>query len=265
MGKLLGQFSRLSLTYEAAVLAMLVDYCALEGEPETVRGKCALHPAHPHPYFKVTPGISYAARVNIILASCAAEDNIADGRGLRIKGRAAKAAWRKGLMRARTAYPELYEYIRGKLDRLSELEKARTQDIDDFTAPFAEMLGRVFTVDGMIASVYIDALYGLGSSLGRWIMLVDAADDRIRDRKRGNFNIYNERLGDSNESEADALVRTHCIMEAEKCWQTLKQLHEGRPDPDTEGFMDNLFGEGLAFIDRGVSERGREDNAHGSV
>ncbi len=265
MGKLLGQFSRLSLTYEAAVLAMLIDYCAPDSELSVVKGRCALHPGHPHPYFKDTPGISYAARVNIILAACAAEDNIADGRGLKLKGRAAKAAWRKGVKRARKAYPELYDFIRAKLDELAGLEKARTQDIDDFTAPFAEILGRVFTVDGMIASRYSDALYTLGASLGRWIMLADAADDREKDRKRNNFNIYNERLGDAPETEADALVRIHCIMDAERCWQALKQLHEGKPDPDTDGFMDNLFGEGLSFIDRSVTARSREGNTHGSV
>ena len=38
MGKLLGQFSRLSLTYEAAVLAMLVDYCALTLIENVVEG-----------------------------------------------------------------------------------------------------------------------------------------------------------------------------------------------------------------------------------
>ena len=265
MGKLLGQCSRLSLTYEAAVLAMLVDYCAPDLELNVVKGRCALHPGRPHPYFKDTPGISYAARVNIILASCAAEDKIADGSGLKLKGRTAKACWRKGVRRAQKAYPELYDHIRANLDKLSALEKAGTQDIDDFTAPFAEILGRVFTVDGMIASKFSDALYTLGASLGRWIMLVDAADDRAKDRKRNNFNIYNARLGDAPETDADALVRMHCMMDAEKCWQTIKQLHEGRPDPDTEGFMDNLFGEGLSYIDRTVTELGREGEAHGSV
>ena len=68
MGKLLGQGSRLSLTYEAATLAMLVDYCSFEGQIPLKKGRCGVHPGHSHPYFYGTPGIVYASRVNILLS-----------------------------------------------------------------------------------------------------------------------------------------------------------------------------------------------------
>ncbi|MBO4327426.1 MAG: hypothetical protein J5950_09155 [Clostridia bacterium] len=269
MGKLLGQGARISLTYESATLAMLVDYCSYEGELPIKKGRCGIHPGKAHPYFYSTPGIVYAARVNIMLSALAAEDNVADKGS--IKSRAALALWKKGRKRSQASYPELYDYINGNLTELRELEKENCSDIDDFAAPFGRILGRVFTVDGLVSETYADTLNRLGTALGKWIMLIDALDDRVKDRKKGNYNIYNTILGEGKTGENEELVRVRCLLEADNCWQELKRLRasSGRtPDADTEGFMDNLFGEGLPYIDRSVNEKaagGRSEEANGSV
>ncbi|MBP5633028.1 MAG: hypothetical protein J6X34_06150 [Clostridia bacterium] len=256
MGKLLGQGSRLSLTYEAATLAMLVDYCSFEGEVPLKKGRCSVHPGHSHPYFYGTPGIVYASRVNILLSGLAAEDNVSDKHSF--KSRAALTVWKKGVKRAAASYPELYEYIKQNLSELHELEKSGCTDVDDFTAPFGRILGRIFTVDGLMSEMYSEVLARLGIALGQWIMLIDALDDRGSDRKHGNYNIYNVLLGDRPAGKEEEIVRVRCLIEAENCWQELKRLRliAGRePDGDTEGFMDNLFSEGLPYIDRTVNEK----------
>ena len=269
MGKLLGQGSRISLTYEAATLAMLVDYCAFNGEVPLKKGRCVVHPGKAHPYFCETPGIVYAARVNIMLSAMAAEDNVSDKGS--VKSRAALALWKKGLKKAEISYPDLYDYISENLDTLHSLEKENCQSVDDFAAPFGNILGRIFTVDGLVSEIYSEALNKLGKSLGQWIMLIDALDDREKDRKKGNYNIYNVLLGEEKTGENEEIVRVRCLLEAENCWQEIKRIRSltGRkPDQDTEGFMDNLFGEGLPYIDRTINQkaiRGDREVDNGSV
>lgn len=256
MGKLLGQKARLSLTYEAATLAMLVDYCALKSEPELKKGRCAVHPVHKRPYYFDTPGIFYSARVNVMLSGLACEDNISDSRSL--KSRAAHLALRKATKKAAAKYPDLYDFIRTNLKDLSDLEKANTSDPDAFTEPFGKILGRIFTVDGLVSEQYADTLYKLGNAVGRWIMLIDALEDREKDRKKKNFNIYNNILGDRPASESDEIVRVRFLTDADGFWHELKAIRSELgvlPDPDTEGFMDNLFSEGLAFIDRDITKK----------
>ena len=115
-----------------------------------------------------------------------------------------------------------------------------------------------------MSELYSDVLSRLGKALGQWIMLIDALDDRETDRKKGNFNIYNAILGEKQAGSDEEIVRVRCLIEAENCWQELKRirLSSGRePDGDTEGFMDNLFSEGLPYIDRTVNEKtaGKKD------
>ena len=268
-GKLLGQGARTSLTYEAATLAMLVDYCAFDGPVPLKKGRCGIHPGKVHPYFYDTPGIIFAARVNILLSGLAAEDNIADKGS--VKSRAAMLLWKKGLRKSKLSYPELYDFIIINLDELHQLEKRSCDNVDDFSLPFGRILGRIFTVDGLVSEMYSDALNKLGMALGQWIMLIDALDDREKDSKKGNYNIYNILYGSKKTGEADEIVRVRCMLEAENCWQEIKRIRlaSGRdPDADTEGFMDNLFGEGLPYIDRSIYEKSLgcdEEAGNGSV
>ncbi len=246
------------MTYESAVLAMLVDYCVCESPGTVKNGRCVVHPAKKRPYFTGTPGITYAARVNIILASLSAEDHAADNGSL--KSRAAVSAWKSAVRKASGELPELYAYIRDELSALRELEKSGCRDVDDFAAPFGRILGRIFTVDGMISERYSDPMYRLGFSLGQWIILIDALDDRSRDRRKENYNIYNLIHGNAALSETDDTVRLRCMLEAYDCWNEIKRLRnsEDYTEPVTEGFMENLFAEGLPHADRTVSEAAQE-------
>ncbi len=94
--------------------------------------------------------------------------------------------WRK---KAAKYYPYLDEYVSEMMDSQQNVEQDKNSSVDKSAHPTAQMLGKVLSHesnDDVSKRVY----YELGYHLGRWIYLIDASDDFIKDRKNGNFNPF---------------------------------------------------------------------------
>ena len=91
----------------------------------------------------------------------------------------------------------------------------------------------------------------LGYCLGRWIYLIDAADDMKKDLASGNYNVFLRRSGITEENEISGakeyaeqvLERTEVEAAA-----TFDLLEEKRFGP----ILENIFNEGLPMVARRV-------------
>ena len=94
--------------------------------------------------------------------------------------------WRK---KAAKRYPELDIIVRDMLNYQIAVEQKDKPSLDEAAHPTAYMLAEIMKSEGKTES---DArvLYECGYHLGRWVYLMDAADDYEKDKKRGNFNPF---------------------------------------------------------------------------
>ncbi|MBQ7312319.1 MAG: hypothetical protein IJW81_01910, partial [Clostridia bacterium] len=82
MGRVTGQMSRLTLSYDFTLLAMV--RMILEGvTPEFERFHCAAHPLKQRTFVQDNAVLEYAAAMSAVLAYLKNRDDLADERGLK--------------------------------------------------------------------------------------------------------------------------------------------------------------------------------------
>ena len=94
--------------------------------------------------------------------------------------------WRK---KAAGRYPELDKTVCDILTAQLEVEKKDKPLLDEAAHPTACMLAEIMKAEGRSESES-RVLYECGYQLGRWVYLMDAADDYEKDKKRGCFNPF---------------------------------------------------------------------------
>ena len=170
--------------------------------------------------------LALAADESVILAYWQARDGMEDHgwfHGLKYRGASAilEGAYRK----AAEARPEFDVSTRRQLAALAELEKAKCASMDQAADTFAVLLqGAAQAVDEPVRRRVLEQVF---YHLGRWVYLVDAADDLKRDAASGNYNPVALRYGlsdgvwreEARESFASTLDHSiHMMATAFELW-----------------------------------------------
>lgn len=186
MGKCTGCLSRMTLSYDFVFLA-LVRY-ALTGEHIDVKaGRCIAHPVTRRPYLVHSDELGYSARAAAVLMQGKLLDDIADEGG--VKRTLSKILLPFANSAARKAdLAVLSEKVQKELAALSELEAARCTNIDEVADTFGRLLGEVmsFGLEGAASRI----AYEMGRYTGRFIYIIDAADDMAEDARKGRYNPF---------------------------------------------------------------------------
>ena len=197
--------------------------------PYTVKKRrCMAHPLRPRTYLESTPVMELAADESVILTWWKLCDNVTDNSFPgRIPAQGACAFLRGAYHKAAGRRPEFDRTVQFQLGRLREMERAKVPSLDIPADAFAQILRgaadeqriyrdtdnkqrthrnaddeqRTHRNTGDEQRIYRDAeterritghiLY----HLGRWIYLIDAADDLAKDAKTGNYNPVALRYG----------------------------------------------------------------------
>ena len=184
LGQRCGQGARMILNYDFTYLAILLSGGEAGEERE---GRCLPHPVRARPYLAPTPAMELAADESVILAYWQLRDGVADSRGAkREKYRLAAAALQGGYERAAAARPGFDEAVRRQLGELSRFEAERCDSLDAPADAFAQLLSAAAEEAGEERERRV--LRQLLYHLGRWVYLVDAADDLKKDVKSGSYN-----------------------------------------------------------------------------
>lgn len=190
LGKDYGIMSRFTLSYDCTFYALLS--MALKGEcPQIKRGRCVFNPAKKCNYCTGgSKSLEMAAALSAVTVYYKLQDDIADSKGIKrflIKMLKVPAKrWRK---KAMSHFPESDAIVSNMLQSQFEAEQNKNVSLDRCAEPTAVMLQEFMSLianDESSRIIYRE----FGYFLGRWIYLMDAADDYERDLENNNFNPF---------------------------------------------------------------------------
>jgi hypothetical protein len=197
-----GTVSRFILNYDFTFLAILLS----DDAPECCgAARCPASPLRKQDYFEPDGAMELAADESVILAYWQLRDGVADHGFLKsLRDRALSALLRRSYRRAAVLRPDFDRQTREQLDRLHELEQANCASMDAAADAFAVLLAAAAEEIGDAERKRI--LHQMLYHLGRWVYLIDAADDLKRDAASGDYNPLALRYGLQN-GELDAQSR----------------------------------------------------------
>ena len=235
LGRRYGPLARLTLNYDMTFYALLA--LAADGEAAGfAKGRCSFNPAKKCLRCRC-PAMDHAADVSMLLAYYQWRDKLEDGSfGERLLWGLPGLFFLRAGRRAAKRAPEADKIIRTAVMAQRLLERgAGEPSLDACAHPSAHALGALCALlDGR--------LYRLGYLLGRWVYLIDAADDYAGDVKHGRFNPFKLCACDPWEALAATAV------ELERTWGELGSMRYS-------SIMENILTLGLAGMEHAVRER----------
>ena len=181
-----------------------------------------------------------AADMDVLLAYYKLEDDWRDDKNPAAV--CAKAALGGAMKKAANRQPEMDRAISRGLKELGELEKANCSELDAPADAFARMMKSV----GLSAPIENRgdriALAHTLYHLGRWVYLIDAWDDRDKDKKKGSYNPFIASGADKDRAE---FLLNCSLNEAINAYQLLNLLSH-------EGLLDNIILDGCPAKNREV-------------
>jgi len=247
LGRRYGPLARLTLRYDMAFYALLA--LREDGEARFAPARCAFNPLRKCLGCK-SAAIDAAADVSMLMAYYKWRDTLRDSAWY------AKLLWAPaGIFfllagrRAKRRAPQAERIIRVAVMAQAMQEAGyRKQDAGEDVSPDACSHPSAHALGALCA--LLDArLYRLGYLLGRWVYLMDAADDCEGDRKRGRFNPFL-----SGGCDPEGLIRATSAELAGE-WEALEAYEE--PDaaestPEIRRILENILTLGLAAVEQRV-------------
>ena len=257
MGRDYSFLSRLALSYDCTYYAMLL-LSLTRGCSGFDDGRCRFNPFKSCKFARCEGDCySKAAALSVISVYYKKQDDIRDGSFFkRFSVRLIQpffSHWRK---KAARRYPQIDEIVAEMLRAQFAVEEETDPCTDAAAHPTAQMLAKVFAAD---AGDETDkrVFYEFGYHLGRWVYLIDAADDYLKDKKRNSFNpffgvekeeLFSYMEGILNQSLARAFD-AYCLMDIK----------------DFKGILDNMILLGFPLKQNSVLSRLREEMNEQSV
>lgn len=199
LGMRYGPIARLILSYDLTFLAVLLWP---PGElPTPAQKSCLAHPLRKRACFPENPALDLAADYSVILSWQQIQDKLEDPGGKKRKFQGAERLLRPACQRAEAVRPDFARTVRVHLDELHALEAHRCPTLDEPAHAFAQILSGAA---GEVAeTAHRRILEQILYHLGRWIYLVDAADDLMEDFRTGSYNplLYRYSLPDGRLTE----------------------------------------------------------------
>ena len=191
LGERYGPAARMILNYDFTYLAILLS------DPEEAapcRRRCVSSPVRLRAYQPATAALELAADESVILTYWQLRDGAQDHKGAKGGAYRALAGAIAGPYReAARRRPGFDAHTREQLECLSQLEQERCPSMDRAADAFALLLsGAAGEVDDPVRRRVLEQML---YHLGRWIYLVDAADDLKEDAASGNYNPVALRYG----------------------------------------------------------------------
>ncbi len=239
-----GQLPRLSLSYDAAFLAALIDGLD-ENTINFSREHCIIHHIK-----KKTVGrskaIDYAADTMLLLGYHKLEDDYLDEK--KIGAKIGTIAFKNTHQRIAKKYPQLDSQIKINLENLHQMEKENEGNLDKVAEPFAKIIEEIvsyYFLEKIDDETTLYAIRRLGYMLGKWIYIIDALDDIDEDIRKMCYNPFMQRLKIENNiynrEELANIGERNLYLYGSDLVETFKSLKFVK----NEGIVDNVLSLGL--------------------
>lgn len=186
LGKVCGPAIRLTLSYDFVFLAL---FCAAANKEKLNHetGRCGLSPFKKRMICAAGPATEYAAASAMLLMYHKAADDVKDSKGIKkILKKFALSAMKRPYRKTRTAYPRLAKQLEECMARQAQVEKDGVDDIDLAADPTGTGLSVLLAQ--AVPETDRQSVLAFAYMLGRWVYLIDAADDMEKDRRSKSFN-----------------------------------------------------------------------------
>lgn len=241
MGKCTGCFSKMTLSYDFAFLA-LIRMVADNARGEVKLRRCVAHPLKKQPMLEVNDTLKFSARASVILTRLKLRDNVNDSHGFARLG--AKIASCVSIFLKKTSKDllPLEEQIKGCIDELTALEKEGCDSIDQTASTFGKLLGICASYNYEGANKTI--MYEIGFHLGKWIYVIDAIDDLPRDIKKGAYNPLKQNGITELDDEKKNALYSATMLELTQMSRAVELL-DFTQHRDIEAIIKNIVYDGL--------------------
>lgn len=256
LGKDYGWTARLTLSYDCTFYALLA-LSREDGQKRLRRGRCVVNPLKACKFVEAE-GEAYhkAAALSILLTCQKLRDNMGDEGFWKAQGcRVLLAFLSREEKKAAARYPLLAQAAEAATCAQREAEQARA-GVDACAEPTAQLLAAVFRELGGCDKGQCLALERFGYFLGRWVYLMDAADDLGKDLKEGSFNPFAARLGLEGQRELTEEERKVADLFCNQALNaTMAQMLPAFHLIDLEAFgpiLENVVEKGLPQVQREI-------------
>ncbi len=189
LAKRYGLFAQWSLSYDFTFLALL-RLALSENCAGFQKKRCPYNPLKKRTCCCDTEQLDVAADAAVLLTYHKLRDTIADSGFLKRWGaRLLLPMAANDRRRCRKRHPDWDEAVAVCMQKQTALEREKVASTDAAAEPTAELLSFLFSLDAKDESQR-RVLQRLGYCMGRWVYLIDAADDLEKDRQSGNYNPF---------------------------------------------------------------------------
>ena len=209
-----GKRGQMTLSYDMTFLALLLSSLY---EPETVSGyrRCAAHPVQKHLY-RQNKFTDYAADMNLLLSYEKCLDDWKDEHQTR--KRLMAALLKSKNQKVYEKYPEKIDFIAECMDKIHQMEKSESRNLDEVSGAFGEIMAEIFAYR---QDEWEETLRRMGFFFGKFIYLMDAYEDIELDLKKGTYNPLKDLYaGDKFEESAEQVL----LMMMAECSKAFERL-----------------------------------------
>ena len=195
-----GRAASFTLSYDCTFYALLM-LSTREAKLSLHHGRCVMNPLKRCDFLE-SDGEAYhkAAALSVLLTYHKLRDNLEDDSFFKSLGsRLFLPFVSRKARKAAEEYPFLAQEAQKAMDGQRQAEE-NAGGVDACAEPTANLLAALFR-ELACDSLQGAALERFGYFLGRWVYLMDAADDLLDDLKEGAFNPFIPRLGLSGKTE----------------------------------------------------------------
>ena len=233
LGKDYSFLTRLILSYDCTFYAMLL--MSLERSCTGFKsGRCKCNPLKKCRYAQCeSDSFGKASAFSVISAYYKLKDDLADsGFFKRLAVRLVMPFFSRWHKKAARRYPELEAAVSEMMKMQNEAEQKQDAGLDECAHPTANMLGTVLRLEAE-DELRRRVLYEFGYHIGRWIYLIDAADDLEKDIKKQNFNPF-KRCGREDLKDYENSVLSQSLARAFDAYNLIDIV-------DFKGILDNML------------------------
>lgn len=195
-----GRAASFTLSYDCTFYALLM-LSTREARLSLHHGRCVMNPLKRCDFLE-SDGEAYhkAAALSVLLTYHKLRDNLEDDSFFKsLESRLFLPFVSRKARKAAEEYPFLAQEAQKAMDGQRQAEE-NAGGVDACAEPTANLLAALFR-ELACDSLQGAALERFGYFLGRWVYLMDAADDLLDDLKEGAFNPFIPRLGLSGKTE----------------------------------------------------------------
>ncbi len=247
MGKCTGQCSRMTLSYDMTLFALV--RMAITGEKPTLAPcRCIVHPLRRRPMAAPNDSLALCAHISAILAYHKIKDDQRDERGIKRTAATALSPFIAS-MRGRSlkkGYGVMDSGVYRAMKTLWEMEASRPPSVDEPATLFGELMGELlaYGLEGNQAKL----AHTIGLHIGRWVYILDAADDYAEDVKQRRYNplacLYGANAATELTQAQRESLRTALLCELSELEKAFNLL-DTPDDPDLGGILSNILYMGM--------------------